>query len=385
MKILTDPQIYNSQVYGGISRYYTEVLSELDKKQGVKIEVPVLFTKNEYLKTSSLYKNKHSLKTVILNVLTKLGISTRKLVKKWNLQEIEKALNEQNFDVFVCTYFDPYFLEYIKGKPYVLTVYDMIHELSPQYFTDGEEIASNKLLLIKHAAKIIAVSHNTKKDILKIYPEIEASKIEVVYHGSSTKVNDNKTVDLPNNYILYVGIRNNYKNFKFLVESITGLFAADETIYLICAGGGKFTKSETEFINKHNLTDRVIQKSFDEEELGQFYKNAKCFVFPSAYEGFGIPVLEAMACGCPIVLTNASSFPEVAGNAGIFYEPGNRTDLKDKIEWVIYNENVRAEYREKGLIQVQKFTWKHAAEQCYAIYKEAANHNNQLDLQTQHR
>jgi len=384
MKILTDPQIYNSQVYGGISRYYTEVLSELNKKQGVEIEVPVLFTKNEYLKTSSLYKNKHSLKTVILNVLTKLSISTRKLVKKWNLQEIKKALNEQNFDVFVCTYFDPYFLEYIKGKPYVLTVYDMIHELSPQYFTDGEEIAANKLLLIKHADKIIAVSHNTKKDILKIYPEIEASKIEVVYHGSSIKVNNNKIVDLPNNYILYVGVRNNYKNFKFLVESITGLFAADDTLHLVCAGGGKFTKSEAEFLSINKLTNRVIQKSFDEEELGQFYKNAKCFVFPSAYEGFGIPVLEAMACGCPIVLTNASSFPEVAGNAGIFYEPGNRTDLKDKIEWVIYNENVRAEYRAKGLIQVQKFTWKHAAEQCYAIYKEAANHNNQPDLQTPH-
>jgi len=373
MKILVDPQIYNSQVYGGVSRYYTEVLSQLSAKDGVQVEIPVFFSKNEYLKISTLYKKEHRRFYTLINLMSKLGISTRKMVKKRSKKKAITALKKQGYDVFIPTYYDTYFLEYLNGRPYVLTVYDMIHELFPQYFDDAEEIAANKLLLMQNAAKIIAVSNNTKRDILKIYPEIEASKIEVVYHGSSIQVNNNKTVDLPDNYILFVGIRNNYKNFEFLIDAIAGLFKADDSLMLVCAGGGKFTKSETEFLITHKLTDRVIQKNFKEDELGQFYKEARCFVFPSAYEGFGIPVLEAMACGCPIVLTNNSSFPEVAGDAGIFYEPGNEADLYNKIETVIYNENVRDEYIAKGLQQVKKFTWKDAAEKCYAIYKEVAD------------
>jgi len=376
MKILVDPQIYNSQVYGGVSRYYTEVLSQLSTKDGVQIEIPVFFSKNEYLKISSLYKKEHRRFNAILNLMSKLGISTRKIVKKKSKKKAITALKKQDYDVFIPTYYDTYFLDYINGKPYVLTVYDMIHELFPQYFNDAKEIAANKLLLMQKAAKIIAVSHNTKKDIIKTYPDIDASKVEVVYHGSSISVNENKGVDLPDNYILFVGVRDHYKNFDFLIESIAPLFQVDKTLQLVCAGGGTFTRKEIELLEEYNLSGCVIQKSFNEDELGQFYKKAKCFVFPSAYEGFGIPVLEAMACGCPIVLTNNSSFPEVAGDAGIFYELGNMADLKNKIEFVIYNDDVRAEYIVKGLQQVQKFTWKNAAEKCFAIYKEAANQNN---------
>jgi len=380
MKILVDPQIYNSQVYGGVSRYYTEVFSELEKKNDVEIEIPIFFSNNEYLKVSSLYKKDHKKYSGVINLISKLGISTRKMVKKKSKKKAVAALKKQCYDVFIPTYYDTYFLEYTNGRPYVLTIYDMIHELFPQYFNDAQEIAANKLLLMKNAAKIIAVSHNTKKDIIRMYPEIEASKIEVVYHGSSIAVDADKKVDLPENYILFVGVRNNYKNFEFLVESVTGLFTADETLQLLCAGGGKFTKRELELLAKYNLSGRVIQKNFDENELGQFYKNAKCFVFPSAYEGFGIPVLEAMACGCPIVLTNNSSFPEVAGEAGIYYELGNKDDLKNKIEYVVYNESVRKEYSARGLQQVQKFTWKEAANECYAIYKEAAGPINNVPL-----
>jgi len=197
----------------------------------------------------------------------------------------------------------------------------------------------------------------------------------VVYHGSSINIIESKAVELPNNYILFVGVRDHYKNFDFLIASIASLLQEDKTLQLVCAGGGMFTTKEIELLEKYDLNGRVIQKSFKEDELGQFYKKAKCFVFPSAYEGFGIPVLEAMACGCPIVLTNNSSFPEVAGDAGIFYELGNKTDLKEKIEWVTYNVNVKAEYSAKGLQQVQKFTWMDAAEKCFAIYKEAAIQN----------
>lgn len=371
MKILLDPQIFNAQVYGGISRYYTEVFSELNKDKKAVIEIPISFSKNEYLKISSLYNNQQKRYSSLVNLMSKLGISTRKMTKKRNQKKTIEALKKQDFDLFIPTYYDPYFLEFIGDKPFVLTVYDMIHELFPQYFSDGKEIVANKKLLMHKATKIIAVSQNTKKDIIKIYPDIDASKIEVIYHGNSIKVNDNKTISLPENYILFVGVRDNYKNFNFLLESIVDLFRADPTLELVCAGGGKFKKEELEFIRSLNLENRISQRNFNEDELGLFYKNAKCFVFPSMYEGFGIPVLESMACGCPIVLTNNSSFPEVAGEAGIFYELDNKTDLKTKIESVLHNENLREEYSQKGLKQVQKFNWEDASQRCYDLYSNA--------------
>lgn len=383
MKILLDPQIFNAQVYGGISRYYTEVFSELYKNKNVEIEIPIIFSKNEYLKVSNLYNKQQRKYSLLVSLIGKLGISTRKMSRKKNRKKTIEALKKQDFDLFIPTYYDPYFLEFIGNKPFVLTVYDMIHELFPEYFSDGKEIVANKKLLMTKAAKIIAVSQNTKKDIIKIYPEIDPSKIEVIYHGNSIKINENAVVNLPENYILFVGVRDNYKNFNFMIDAIADLFRNDPTLELICAGGGKFNKEELELINNLDLHSRISQRNFNEEEMGQFYKNAECFVFPSMYEGFGIPVLESMACGCPIVLTNNSSFPEVAGEAGIFYELNNKTDLKSKIEWVLNHEDVRKEFSRKGLQQVQKFNWREAAMECYGLYinvletgNEKTNDNN---------
>ncbi|MXN91925.1 glycosyltransferase [Flavobacterium sp. Sd200] len=372
MKILADPQIFNAQVYGGISRHYTEVFSELDKNTEIEINIPVYVSKNEYLKVSRLYKEQHKRYDVLFGLFSKLGISTRKMVKKWNNKKTIKALQKKDYDVFAVTYYDAYFLEHLQGKPFVLTVYDMIHELFPQYFNDAAEIAANKLTLMKRAARIIAISHNTKNDILKIYPEIEEDKIEVIYHGNSILPQVNKSIDVPENYILFVGVRDNYKNFEFLVRSVKELFEADASLKLICAGGGSFKKNELALLEELNLTNSVMQKRFeDDSELALLYKNAKCFVFPSEYEGFGIPVLEAMACGCPIVLTKNSSFPEVAAEAGIFFELGNQADLREKISLVVYNKDVRDQYIEKGLRHVERFTWQDTAIKTYEVYRAA--------------
>jgi glycosyltransferase involved in cell wall biosynthesis len=232
-------------------------------------------------------------------------------------------------------------------------------------------IKENKKVLIEKATRIIAVSNNTKKDILQIYPHIDASKIDVVYHGVSIVNNATTVVGLPSKYILYVGSRPTYKNFHFLVQAVKSLLDADPTLFLVCAGGGKFTTDEKEFTANMGLSKKIIQKNFEEEALGFFYKNAKCFVFPSIYEGFGIPVLEAMASGCPIVLAKHSSFPEVAGEAGIYFDLTDSEDLKNKIELVLNDENLAQEYRKKGFEQVKKFDWDNAAKQCYEVYKKA--------------
>jgi glycosyltransferase involved in cell wall biosynthesis len=372
MKIVLDPQIYNAQEYGGISRYYTEIFSRLAKNKSISIILPLHTSKNTYISDSKLLAKSIFFRKFSHKFLNNLGISTRTLNRKWSDGLLKKAFHKSRFDLFVPTYYDTYFLDFIENKPFVLTVYDMIHELFPEYFiNDPFMVSKNKLILMEKATKIIAVSQNTKKDIIKVYPHIDASKIEVVYHGSSIKIDENVKINLPNNYILFVGTRDYYKNFKFLVKSIQDLFKNDSSLILVCAGGGEFKKEEIEFINELGLTNQVIQMNFKEKELGTFYKEAKCFVFPSMYEGFGIPVLESMACGCPIVLANHSSFPEVAGNAGVYFDLESGDDLKNKIQDLLLNEELRKEFSLKGLIQVKKFDWDHAAQECFAVYKKA--------------
>ena len=371
MKILLDPQIFNQQTYGGISRYYSEVFSILSKKKDVKIILPIYKSDNAYIsKTQLLVENR--LLNSLYSILSAVKISTRSLRKKKSDKLLDKFFEENSYDLFVPTYYNPYFLNKINGKPFVLTVYDMIHELMPQYFeNDPYNVVEFKSILIKKASKIIAVSNNTKKDILKFYPQIDPDKIEVIYHGSSIKIEPNVKVDLPPNYILYVGSRADYKNFKFLVKAITPLLKANPNLKLLAAGGGKFDDDEMKWIKSLNLNKQIVQKSFKENELGHFYQNAELFVFPSLYEGFGIPVLEAMASGCPIILTKHGSFPEIAGEAGIYFDSNSEEDLRDKIQMLLNDKKLRAKFAKKGLEQVKKYNWNDAAEKCLKVYKEA--------------
>jgi glycosyltransferase involved in cell wall biosynthesis len=371
MKILLDPQIFNSQKYGGISRYYTEIFSILSLKSNVHVTVPLYTTKNVYFNASSLITEKQKENFRIFKLFSFFGISLRKRVKKASFLEAIKSFAQDNFDLFIPTYYDPYFLEHIGSKPFVLTVYDMIHELFPQYFLgEKQNTVENKNLLMERATKIIAVSENTKRDIIRLCPKIDSNKIVVIYHGCSIKVHSNIKVDLPSKYILFVGVRENYKGFLFMINAIKDMLLANSQLFLVCAGGGGFSKGENDFIVNLGLKKKIIQRNFKEEELGVYYKNAICFVFPSMYEGFGIPVLESMASGCPIVLTNNSSLPEVAGDAGIYFEYNNSEDLKNKIEKVMSDSVFRTDYIQKGLIQAQKFTWNDAAEKCYKLYCE---------------
>lgn len=375
MKILLDPQIFNQQTYGGISRYYTEIFSILSKKNDVEILLPIYSSENAYIKKTNLLEESKNLQR-LYKTLSFFKISSRSLQRKNSDKLLETVFQNLDYDLFVPTYYDPYFLEKIGDKPFVLTVYDMIHELFPHFFeVDLFHVFERKQILLNKATRIIAVSHNTKKDILKVYPHIDPDIIKVIHHGSSIKIHPNVDVDLPANYILYVGARDDYKNFEFLLKSANLILKNDPSLVLIAAGGGKFNEEEIAFIKSLGLQKKVLQKSFEEEELGHFYQRAKCFVFPSLYEGFGIPVLESMACGCPIILSKHGSFPEVAGDAGIYFDTESEEDLREKLQMVLSDEKVRNLYAEKGLQQVKKYNWEDAAEQCLQLYKEAVDSN----------
>jgi len=375
MKIVLDPQIYNMQRYGGISRYYTEIFSLLVKEESNVIIIPLNNSTNIYFNNSILNSVKQRIYGIIIKYLKKIRLDKRLQIYNVVRKNLEKKLLKRKYDLFVPTYYNIDFLNHIGNKPFVLTVYDMIHELFPEYFTNSPNLVANKLLLIEKAHRIITVSENTKRDILRLYPHISESKIDVVYHGTSIKIKDNIKTTLPEKYILFVGTRAIYKNFLFFLNSVSELLRNEEDLFLVCAGGGSFTNSENQYISKLGLGDKILFKPFIDEELGYFYKHAVCFVFPSKYEGFGIPVLESMICGCPVVLANHSSFPEVAGDAGVYFEMNDSNDLADKINTLIHNKSIRDYFSKKGIEQAKKFSWEKAAQECMAVYEKACKIN----------
>lgn len=364
MKVLYDYQIFVQQNYGGISRYFCELIERFKKEKSINSILGLKFSNNYYLK--SIYEDKYS------GFFSKLNFKGSKRVEHFlNYNYTVRMLKKMNYEVFHPTYYDPYFLKYIGNKPFVLTVYDMIHELYPHLFKSNDRTVENKRLLIKKANKIIAISESTKRDIIKLY-NIPQEKIEVIHLSSSLKLNPNCTnaiVDnLPDRFILFVGKRAGYKNFDLFIEAVSQILKEDKDLKLLSVGGGVFSKKELDMLSDLNIKDKVIHITTDDDTLSMVYKKALIFVFPSLYEGFGIPILEAFNCECPVALSNSSSFPEVAGEAGIYFDPTNKVSIKESIIQVIYDKKLQNELREKGKLQSQKFSWEKAANKTKQLY-----------------
>jgi glycosyltransferase involved in cell wall biosynthesis len=372
-KIIIDPQIFILQDFGGISRYFIELCNQFEQTNKIKVILPILYTDNLYYKDSRYFQESFQNKNHLLIRFSKIfrPFIPRKLKRK-SINRTADLLDNQKFDLFIPTYYDPYFLTHLKNKPFVLTVHDMIHELYPQYFDDADIVIKSKSALIARATKIIAVSENTKKDLLNIYPNVDPKKVEVIYLAHT--INDGSSVkikNIPEQYILFVGKRDVYKNFFFFLEAVTPILKEKPDLYVFCAGGNPFTKEELIIINNLGIAKQLLQKNFYDIELTAYYKNALCFVFPSEYEGFGIPILESMASGCPVVLTNYSSFPEIAGDAGIYFELNNKTDLRNKVISAISDSTFRQSHIFKGITQASKFSWKKTAEATLNVYQMA--------------
>ncbi|TKC12895.1 glycosyltransferase family 4 protein [Pedobacter polaris] len=368
MKILFDGQIFSMQKFGGISRYFTELIYELNQSQNHQATCPIILTKNIHY-NEKIAKGMSFMERLKLIAMFKFSEKRRnRYAARQNRKNIVNALACKQFDLFVPTYYDPYFLPLIGDKPYVLNVYDLIHEIFPTYFKSDDLALNHKAELIEKATKIIAISSSTKKDILKFYPNTPSEKIEVVHLAGSIDATSILDLDLPKSYILFVGNRAHYKNFDFFFKAIAPILKEQSALYLVCAGGNEFSAEELALICSHGVAEQVIQRNFKDVELATYYVNAQCFVFPSVYEGFGIPVLESMSCGCPVVLANHSSFPEVAGDAGIYFELEDEVDLRTKVSAILANDELREEFKQKGLAQCEKFSWEKTAKECISIF-----------------
>lgn len=359
--IIYDSQIFDLQKYGGISRYFCEIISKLD----MEYDISVRFTENHYLVQTKLAGHRIYVPHFFFkHYKQRLLLENQKLTRR--------LLRKSSPYLFHPTYYDPSFLECIGHNPYVITVHDMIHELFPEYFHDAKEVAAQKKEVITKADRIIAISENTKKDIINIL-NIDPRKIDVIYHGTSMQPHHGKDqLSLPDRYILFVGDRTLYKNFQRLLEAFAIIHKTDQDLYLLCTGHPLNWEEKT-LIDKLNIADRIIQVSIDDRNLSELYSRALLFVFPSLYEGFGIPILEAYACHCPVALSNTSCFPEIAGDAGAYFDPYSVESMTQTLTEVIYSNEKRSCLVATGMKRLQLYSWEKATQETKKVYQKVLN------------
>jgi len=261
--------------------------------------------------------------------------------------------------------------------PFIVTVHDLVRT----YFRFGKEQVTERILLkldiryIKRASHIIAVSQNTRNDLIK-YLKIPIDRISVIYNGvdhSIFKPYDVKLLDRP--YILYVGSERPRKNLGRLFEAFTKLKTEFPELKLVKVGPSgrhkRFRRDTIRKLDSLGIAQDVIFVDYTSElVLAYYYSSAALLAYPSLYEGFGFPPLEAMACGCPVVTSNTSSLPEVVGEAGIMVNPYDTDSLAQAMRQVLTDDKLRDEIVRKGLEQAKKFSWERAAMETMEVYEK---------------
>ena len=326
MRILFDSQAFTMQTHGGISRCFVELYKNLPKD--IEARFSVYESDNVYIKelvnvNPKGYIFDHFICRYRFPGKWRLHVWTDRFRKhkyypEYNNNRTIEELQKGDFDIFHPTFFNDYFLSHLQGRPFVLTIHDMVPELFPQYFRQDDFQIVMKRKLAPLANAIIAVSENTKKDIIKLLG-IPEEKIHVIYHGCSLPTPEKMPRPFSFPYILFVGNRLGYKNFFPFVKGITPILKRHQDLHVVCTGG-PFHETENAFLKETGIKGRFIhQWVAKDEDLFSLYHHAVCFIYPSEYEGFGIPILEAYQADCPVMLNRKSCFPEIAGDAAIYF------------------------------------------------------------------
>ncbi|WP_218079625.1 glycosyltransferase family 4 protein [Anthocerotibacter panamensis] len=361
IKLAYDYQIFLRQQYGGISRYLCEVAARIAKDKNYNTRVVALAYINNYLSDcpSSLTLGRHIPKVP----------KSYKVLSKINTEGSKLIFRSMKPDIIHETYYSPNRLAPKKSKV-IITVHDMIHEKFINYFPlDRDNTVQVKAKALHRADHIIAVSQNTKKDVVEILG-IDPQKISVIYHGHMLKNTPKPSYDTRFPYILYVGERKTYKNFASLLKAFSNDRLLKNDFKIVCFGGGPFSKAEIAMLQDNTLDEKsVIQISGDDGKLAAYYANASAFIYPSFYEGFGIPPLEAMEQQCPVVCSNASSIPEIVGNAGEYFNPYELDSITTALKLVLYSKTRQIELIEAGCKRVKHFTWDKCAKETMKLYQ----------------
>ena len=337
MKIIYDDIIYSLQRSGGISLYWSKLETYLN--QNIRL----------------LYRNHED------NIFYSSSSAAKQIISK-NLIILERYTNVAVLEKTPFLFHSSYF-RYCKNKNAIniTTVHDFVYE----YFRHDLKSVAHKVQkrkAISNSQGVIFVSESTKKDFEFFFPDFKGKK-KIIYHGIAAEYTN---LSLPKkNNVIFIGGRANYKNFIHALKIMQKM--AQFTLQII--GGGHLSKEEIICLNKYIPGRYEYYQSLSNEELNLKYNEAYFLLYPSLYEGFGFPVVEAQSARCPVVCCYISSLPEVAGDAAVYI---SGKDIDDDLKKVsqLDDKNTYNALCEKGLENCKKFTWKKCAEETYDFYEE---------------
>ena len=348
----------------GIGRYIHNIVKEFEKEKNLEITYYYGYFSKKLL-VKNYMANKTAKKVLKFTLI-------KKVIKK--ILFLRTKLSFKTFDLYWEPNFIP--LTSIKSKKIVTSVhdfsFDIYKDFHPKERVDYFEKYFHKN--IKLSEKIICFSNYTKSEIVEKL-NIPKDKVKVIYHGidhNIFRVIENPKVDfeLPKKFILSVGSIEPRKNLIGLLKAYNLLPEDIKNSYKLILVGFSGWKNR-EIMDEINKNKNIIYLGYlSDEDLAKVYNLASLFVYPSFYEGFGFPPLEAMACGTPILISNKSSLPEVGADAAIYCEPNDINDIKDKIIKILSDDKLKTTMIEKGLKQAQKFTWEKSAKEHLELFKE---------------
>ena len=361
------------QSYGGISRYHAKLAEHLSLL-GEEVGVFAPLHRNRYLsQINQALVHGYGLKRYRVpgsQTMHRINeVLARRQIRRWQPDLVHETYYHQNS-------LSP------AGCKRVITVHDMIHELFPDQVRSTDNTSQLKRLAVDRADHIICVSENTRADLTRLFGTPE-SKTTVVHLGmlplpaDSQSPTDSQPI-IPsaaqdgkndNPFILFVGRRGGYKNFSDLLRAVAASPRLKADFNVIAFGGSSFKSREIAEIAQCGLSSQQVrQVAGSDTVLASLYRRAALLAYPSLYEGFGLPPLEAMALGCPVVSSHVSSMPEVLGNAAEFFESGSIDALQSAIERVVYSGSRRQELFGLGKDRARQYTWEACARRTRDVY-----------------
>jgi glycosyltransferase involved in cell wall biosynthesis len=383
MRVLFDHQIFERQRWGGISRYFVELFRGLGSEVDVELVLERTHSelRGELNALLGLAATDDGFNETFLGGRRFPGAKQlRSIWKRVNPNADAKRVNRKaalariaagGFDLFHPTYFDPYFLEALGDRPFVLTIHDFTVEAFPELFKE-DPVKGWKRQLAERATRIIAISEHTKRDLARFYGT-DPARVDVIHHGyvpPPPLPPGGKRRPLPARYVLFTGTRHHYKNWDRTLAALAPRLRAERDLALVCTGPA-LTKAEAALAAKLGVKRQVLHARVSEGELGELYARASAFVFPSLYEGFGFPVLEAFWHGCPAALAEGSALPEVGGDAAVYFDPKDEGSIAAAVDRLLGDAALRADLVRRGRERVKAFTWANTCARTLETYKKA--------------
>lgn len=362
VNVAYDHQVFSWQEYGGISRYFYELAARVDTASGFSASIIAPLHINRYLGGRA---------AAVRGVKVPVLPNTLRLRGAINRYASAALVRLAKPDLLHETYYEHNNYAY-KGCPVVITIHDMIHEKFADQFASHDRASEAKRDAVRRADRVICVSENTRRDLIELF-DADPSKIDTIHLGFALRRNAGELLAPISRrpYLLYVGQRGGHKNFLTLVDAYVSDARIRSNFDLVAFGGTPFTAAEVAEIRRKAGPDaeRIRHLSGDDTRLSHAYINATALVYPSLYEGFGIPPLEAMSMGCPVLCSDTSSIPEVVGDAGLYFDPRSPESIRQAICTVVDSDELCSTMAERGRSRVKLFSYERCAGQTMDVYR----------------